>query len=172
MNSRHHLEQLARLADVLWYERRLMEYLLFKLVTANLMLNADEQRFVTPALGEVERVIAEIRRTEGDRAELITDLAAAWDVEPSTVTLAHLAIHAPEELRPVFEDHRERFLELTGEIETVTKENRRLATLGLAGIGATFDLLEGTATSSGRYDATGRPKTDRAVFPSRIDEVL
>lgn len=55
-------EHISQLADVLWYERQLMEFLLFKLVTANLMLNADERRFVAPSIAEVERVMDEIRR--------------------------------------------------------------------------------------------------------------
>ncbi|HHC08780.1 MAG TPA: flagellar protein FlgN [Actinobacteria bacterium] len=173
MDGKLHLRCLGRLADVLWYERRLMEFLLFKLVAANLMLEADEQRFIGPALAEVERVIAEIRSTEEERAELIAELAELEGTDPAAITLAHLALEAPEELRSVFEDHRARFLELTGEIEAVTRENRRLATLGLGGIRATFGMLEGPTTAPTRYDAAGRPREDRLpVPPARIDEVL
>ena len=39
---------MAQLADTLWYERRLLEYLLFKLVSANLVLIADDRDFHLP----------------------------------------------------------------------------------------------------------------------------
>ncbi len=172
MDPQLRLQQLTRLADILWYERRLMEYLLFKLVTANLMLNADDQRFIAPAIGEVDRIIAEIRKTEADRAGIVAGLAAEWGVPAGSVTLAYLAVNAPEELREVFEDHRNRFLALTGEIESVTKENRRLATLGLSGISGSFGILADGDADPGLYDASGRHRSERQANPARIDEVL
>ena len=63
---------MSQLADTLWYERRLLEYLLFKLVSANLVLIADDRRFVGPAIAEVDAVMAEIRRAEEQRSSAIS----------------------------------------------------------------------------------------------------
>jgi len=63
---------MAQLADTLWYERRLLEYLLFKLVSANLVLIADDRRFVGPAIAEVDAVMNEIRRAESQRSAALS----------------------------------------------------------------------------------------------------
>ena len=82
---------LVRLADMLWFERRLLEFLLFKLVSANLVLTANDRRFVGPAIAEVERVVTEVRRAEIDRIAVIDSLAADWGVTVSELTLAYIA---------------------------------------------------------------------------------
>ena len=171
MNAQPDFDPMSRLADLLWYERQLMEFLLFKLVSANLMLNADERRFVPPAMAEVEKVIDEIRRIESSRDGAVHEIAVALGVQPEQVSLAYLVDHAPPKLRAVFEDHRTGFMELTAEIENVTKENRRLATIGLSGIRGAFSLLEpneGKAT----YDASGKPTSKPAFVARRVNEVL
>jgi len=149
-------EHISQLADVLWYERQLMEFLLFKLVTANLMLNADERRFVAPSIAEVERVMDEIRRVESERDEVVQRVADELNIEPGSVSLSYLAAAAPEALRATFVDHRDGFMELTSEIEKVTRENRRLATVGLSGIRGTFNLLD-PGDNNPIYDASGKP---------------
>ena len=171
MKNPQGLDPMSRLADLLWYERQLMEFLLFKLVSANLMLNADERRFVPPAMAEVEKVIDEIRRIEAERDTAVRDVADDVGVQPTQVSLTYLVEHAPPRLRGVFEDHRVGFMDLTSEIEDITKENRRLATIGLSGIRGAFSLLEpgeGNAT----YDASGRPTSKPAFVARRVNEVL
>ena len=81
---------MAQLADTLWYERRLLECLLFKLVSANLVLIADDRRFVGPAIGEVDAVMAEIRKAESRRGEVVAAVAREWNVPPEQVGLAFL----------------------------------------------------------------------------------
>jgi hypothetical protein len=171
MNPQQGLDPMSRLADLLWYERQLLEFLLFKLVSANLMLNADERRFVPPAMAEVEKVIDEIRRIETERDGAVRAVGSGLGVQPNLVSLAYLVQHAPSRLRGVFEDHRVGFMELTTEIEDITKENRRLVTIGLSGTRGAFSLLEpgeGNAT----YDATGRPTSKPAIVARRVTEVL
>ena len=158
--------QMARLADTLWYERRLLEYLLFKLVSANLVLIADDRRFVGPAIAEVDAVMAEIRKAEGQRSEVVATVASEAGVHSSEVGLAFLAENAPEELRPTFEDHRKVFMQLVGEIEILTRENRRLATVALDGIQGTLGFAGGDI-----YDADGRA-TRTPDHPVRVNRVL
>jgi hypothetical protein len=166
MGSAPPTPQLHELADTLWYERRLLEFLLFKLVSANLVLIANDHRFVAPAIAEVERVMEEVRRAEAERAGAVARLAAAWGVPHTQLTLAYLSTHVPDAMRTAFEEHRTGFLELVGEIEDLTRENRRLATVSLDGIRGTLGLVDGLT-----YDAAGRTSVSKGP-PTTIDRVL
>ena len=158
---------LARLADMLWFERRLLEFLLFKLVSANLVLTANDRRFVGPAVAEVERVVVEVRRAETDRAEVIQSVAKDWGVDVGLLSLDYIARNAPRELQADFEDHHEGFMALVSEIEALTQENRRLATVSLDDIRSSFGLGE-----SGTYDAAGRRQTDGPDKPASINRII
>lgn len=157
---------MAQLADTLWYERRLLEYLLFKLVSANLVLIADDRRFVGPAIGEVDAVMAEIGRAEEQRSAVVAQVASDCNVAPSAVGLEFLVANAPPSLRATFEDHRDVFMSLVNEIEVLTRENRRLATVALDGIQGTLGFAGGDI-----YDATGSA-TRTPDLPLRVNRVL
>lgn len=157
---------MAQLADTLWYERRLLEYLLFKLVSANLVLIADDRRFVGPAIAEVDAVMAEIRRAEQQRDAVVAAVARDYNVPPSQVGLTFLVEEAPDLLRGTFEDHREAFQELVAEIELLTRENRRLATVGLDGIQGTLGFAGGDI-----YDSSGRA-TRTPDHPISVNRVI
>jgi len=157
---------MAELADTLWYERRLLEYLLFKLVSANLVLISDDRRFVGPAIAEVDAVMAEIRRAEDQRSDVVADVARDLGVSPSMVGLKFLAENAPDTLRATFEDHQKVFMNLVNEIETLTRENRRLATVALDGIQGTLGFAGGDI-----YDATGKA-TRTPDQPLRVSRIL
>ena len=101
-------------------------------------------------------VMAEIRKAESRRGEVVAAVAREWNVPPEQVGLAFLVEHAPDTLRATFEDHRIVFQELVGEIEVLTKENRRLATVALDGIQGTLGFAGGHI-----YDAAGRATEPR-----------
>jgi FlgN protein len=166
-------DQLKRLAETLWYERRLLEFLLFKLVSANLVLATDDRRFVGPAIAEVDKVVGEVRQAEKDRDIVLVEVAEAMGVSTEDLTLSYLAQHAPSDMRSSFEDHRDGFMDLTNEIETLTRENRRLATLGLDDIAGTLRLAGGSgpATDVQPYTADGR-LGPASLRPTRVDQVL
>jgi hypothetical protein len=170
MNQAPFSPRLTELADVLLYERQLLEFLLFKLVSANLVLSADDRRFVPPAVAEVGRVMEEVRRVEEQRDLVVAALAGEWGTRAADISLEYLATNAPDELRSTFADHRSAFLELVGEIETLTNENRKLATVGLDGIRGTLSVMQGSK-SEATYDAQGRPQAEQRL-PSRLDRVL
>ncbi len=157
---------MAQLADTLWYERRLLEYLLFKLVSANLVLIANDRRFVGPAIAEVDAVMAEIRRAEEQRGDVVAAVASEYNVPPGQVGLKFLVDNAPDSLRATFEDHQAVFMELVNEIELLTRENRRLATVALDGIQGTLGFAGGDI-----YDAAGRA-TRTPDQPLRVNRVL
>lgn len=170
MNVRDRRPSLERLADTLAAERRVVEYLLFKLVAAKLLLAADEHRFVPLALDEVERVLDALRDAEQRRAHAVTTAAREWGLSPSNLTLSELVRHAPEPMATVFRDHQEAFTALAEEIEETAVDNRRLATSALTHVQQALDALTGppvgaTYTASGHHDTAMAP-------PTRLDSVL
>ena len=157
---------LVQLADTLWYERRLLEFLLFKLVSANLVLTSGDHRFVTPAVAEVERVMDAVRTAEMDRHRVLEAAARAIGVPVDNLTLSYLASSGPAALRDDFDDHRTGFMELVNEIESLTRENRRLAAVNLDDLRETLGL-----SANLTYNAAGR----RGSEPPRsgsIDRIL
>jgi len=141
---------LFRLADTLWLERRLLEFLLFKLVSADLVLTANDRCLVGPAVAEVERVVTEVRRAASDRAEVMRSVAEDWGVDPQGLSLEEIALYAPIELWPVFVDHSEGLTSVVEEIEALAEEtNRRLASAGFGVIVSCFGLGEGVPSRRG-----------------------
>jgi hypothetical protein len=162
---------LEALADTLWAERQVVEFLLYKLVTAKLLLAADERRFVSHALGEVERVVGALRDAELRRSVALEQFARERRMRPDDVTLDWLASHTPPPWREVFTDHRDAFGTLAAEIEETSAENRHLASAGLSQIQQTIEELTGPQTASGTYDANGRARP-MTVGPVRLDSAL
>lgn len=108
------------------------------------------------------------------RYEVLTKVAATVGVPVPTVTLAYLADSAPEDLRGVFADRRDEFMVLANEIEAITTDNRRLATVGLDGIAGTLQLAAGVAGISPgvqSYTSEDRIRTSNHR-PTRVDQAL
>ena len=144
---------------------------MFKLVEARLILTADEPRFVPQAMLEVESVVDRIRFSEIRRTDAVRGLAEALGAPQDEVTLRYLAASAPEPYRTMFEQHRDHFHQLAGEIEQVTLDNRRLASLALRNITDTLGAIIGQPSLS-VYTATGTSRDAVEHRPTRIDEVL
>lgn len=163
-------ERLEALADTLWAERHLVEFLLYKLTVAKLLLVADERRFVSAALSEVEQVVGRLREAEQRRTDALSAVAVEWRRPPAEVTLAVLAEETEEPMRGVFADHRKGFFELSAEIEETAAENRRLASGSLNAIQQALEALTG-APAGPTYTASGRTEAPQAG-PSQWDQIL
>lgn len=159
---------LPDLVDQLARQRQLVEYLLFKLVEAHLLLSSEEAAFVPIALGEIENVLGRIRDEESNREELVSRLARDWRVEENRITLNYLVEESPEPFRSAFAEHHTEFMSLVDEVERVTGENRRLASAGLTRVQA---ALSGLVEDASTYSAQGR--VERFVSrPMSHDEVV
>lgn len=161
--------ELEHLADTLWAERHVVELLLYRLTLAKLVLAADERRFVSLVVGEVEEAVDSLWEAELRRETAIGALADAWDIDVEELTLGDLAEQAPEPFASVLADHRDGFRALTEEIEATAGENRRLAAAGLQSVRHALDVL--TADTSGTYTATGRADQPRPMA-TRLDRAL
>lgn len=146
---------LPELSAVLWKERHLLELLLFKLETEQLLLAAGRSRWLARASGEVEMVLGELKHTELERAVVTTGAAAALGLDAGA-SLRELADAAPPPWRNLLAEHRAAFLGLTDEVSELARTNRELLGRGrhavhqvLAGIGTTG--AEVTEPGPGRY---------------------
>ncbi|MGH2684375.1 MAG: flagellar export chaperone FlgN [Actinomycetota bacterium] len=158
------------LAGLLSRERRLLEVLLFKLVTARHLLAAGETRFLTWAAAEVERATERVRESELLRAAAVQRLARTAGLAEDSLTLKALASESPQPYQAIFEDHRQAFFALVAEIEEVTAANRNLAHRGMREV---TDVLAGVDMSSRRESdlklygpAASSPN---AIAPARFD---
>lgn len=134
-------------------QRQLVEYLLFKLLEAQLLLSSDQAAFVPIAMAEIESVLRRIREEEERREELISLLAEDWGMPPRELKLAYLTEHAPDPFRAAFAEHRRNFMSLVDQVEKVTRDNRRLATEGLGRVQA---ALSGLVEDASTYSPEGR----------------
>jgi hypothetical protein len=167
--------ELSQLNEVLWAERRLLDVLLYRLVSAKLVLAADEKRFIPLAMAEVERTLEKIRVAELQRSLVIGRLALAWGVPREELSLVQLVDWAPEPARTLFEDHRTACMELTAEIEQVSRENKQLASAGLTEVRQLVELVVGpqamATVDGGAYTQRGALERP-AEIAYRVDEVL
>jgi hypothetical protein len=161
---------LEGLADTLWQERHMVERLLYRMVTAHLLLAADEHRFVSVAIDEVEDVVAALRSAEGQRLAALQEVADRLQLPVEDLSLSEIIRLAPPALQPVFTDHRTAFLALTAEIEQTAEANRHLASSALGRLQRSLDALAG-ADPMATYNAAGR--TERTPAPPRqLDRAL
>lgn len=163
-------EALEALADVLWAERHLVEYLLFKLVTAKLLLAAGERRFMPRAMDEVERVVERLKDVEEHREAALSPIAAAAGCRIADLTLAKLVTVAPEPMATVFKDLHDNFMALTAEIEETSATSRRLASQALSQVRSTIETMTGPALTT-TYTARGT-HDHIMTAPIRLNEVL
>lgn len=162
---------LTSLADMLWDEREVVELLLYKLIVAKLLLAADERRFVTAALSEVDLAVDLLHRTEQEREELVAMTARDWGMTPEYLTLAYLAEATPPQFRSVFTDHLRAFLRLADEIEETARTNSQLANSSLSHVQESLRALGASGPSVGAYDASGRTNGE-GPRPYRFDQAL
>lgn len=163
--------QYESLSDTLWEERHLAGMLLYKLVSARLILAADDRRYVAPALSEVERVIEALRGAEARRHAAVSAIARRLGLDPEELSLRRLAEDSPEPWHTIFTDHRDNFLQMAAEIEQTAADNRRLASSALESVHSALGALTGAAPLS-TYTEQGHRSGVAHTPPSQLDQVL
>ncbi|MBO0924847.1 flagellar export chaperone FlgN [Cellulomonas sp. zg-ZUI199] len=160
MGPRPALEQLS---EVLWRERHLLELLLFKLETEQLVLSSGRTRWLGHATREVETVLDEIRTAELGRALEADQAARDVGVQPGA-GLAEIAAHAPAPWDELLRAHRDAFASLTAEIAALADGNRELLAVSHRAAQETLASLQDTVRT---YDGQGR-HTGAAGSPARL----
>lgn len=157
---------LQDVSTTLWQERNLLELLLFKLETEQLLLASGRTRFLARATREVEVVLERIREAELLRSLEVDEVAESLLLQRGC-SLQELADSAPTPWNTMFADHRQAFLELTEEISALASANKELVARGQR---ATQDFL---ATVSDTKPETGYPTdTQRERTPLVLDRAF
>lgn len=120
---------MEKLSQILWRERELLDTLLFKLETEQLVLAGGRNRWLMRAAREVENVLETIRQTEILRAVAADEVAASLGLEHNP-SLRALAEAVEEPWRGILQDHHEAFLAVTREVTALADANRELITAG------------------------------------------
>src|SRR3954447_4996074 len=141
----------SALSDALWTERELLESLLHRLVSQQLVLNAGALRWLPKSDDDVRRAIAQVRAGEVLLATQVAALTVALGIDPDT-GLSDLATFAPVVWHDVLHDHRRALRELAFEVQKTSEENQRLLQHGAHAI---RDTLAGVGDAVRRYDASG-----------------
>ena len=136
------------LAGVLGRERRLLEYLLFKVKAAQHLLESGETRFLGWSANEVERAAERVREAERLRAEVVDRIVDELAVPDHKPSLRYLAGHSPEPYAGIFDDHHIALDGLMREIHAVTAANRTLATDGMRLVNDVVELVEAGLSGS------------------------
>lgn len=167
---------LSEVSNILWRERQLLQLLLFKLETEQLILSNGRTRFLADATREVEMVIDELKETELMRAIAVDALAAELGLGPNA-SLRELAMVAPAPWDNIFEEHRKAFLADTKEIFTMAQVNREMLS---AGHKAAREALEWLANGGDAqdippaeaYSAAGTAASQSQSGAKLIDEAI
>lgn len=160
---------LPALTDALWRERATLEHLLYRLVSAKLLLAADERAYVPQALAEVEAAASQVWARERDRQAAVRIVADEWGTSADELTLDAMATQAPDPWATLLREHQQAFRGLAAEIEVTARDNERLAASGLNAIRESLGGL--TARDETTYGAHGRLDR-RAPGATTIDRVL
>lgn len=182
---------MSDLSAVLWRERELLELLLFKLETEQLLLAASRTRWLAHATGEVETVLREMGQVELSREVHSQEVAQQLGLSPDA-TLGQLAGRAPAPWDELLAGHREAFLAITAEVREVAETNRaqainasteqngrnaiaaevggiRQSLLGLAN--TTYlnrPIFAGSSTATQAYDSSGTCQGDSRALQRTI----
>lgn len=159
---------LASLAAILWEQRRLLERLLYRLVSQQLLLTSGQTRWLGHADADVTTAMTAIKDAEVLRAIEVESLAAKLGVS-GDVSLAELAELAQEPWSTTLHDHRSALRALAAEIDATVAENRRLLKAGAQAIGETLSKLGTFASTYGTYGARGQ-SIRRGDGPTFLDE--
>ncbi len=166
---------LSEVSNILWRERQLLQLLLFKLETEQLVLSSGRTRFLADATREVEMVINELKETELLRAVAVDALAGELGLGPSP-TLSQLANTAPAPWDNIFDEHRKAFLADTQEIFLLAQMNRDLLTSGHRAAREALEWLAsggaGADAQVDAYSATGTAPVATASGAKLVDEAL
>jgi hypothetical protein len=143
---------LSEVSNILWRERQLMQLLLFKLQTEQLILTSGQTRFLADATREVEMVINELKESELMRAVAVDSLAAEMGLGPSP-SLRELAAVVPAPWDNILEEHRKAFLADTQEIFALAQTNRELLAQGHKAARDALEWLTNNGSEAAGADA-------------------
>jgi hypothetical protein len=148
-----HPEPIEQLAEAIGHARKLLDLVLFKLISTRLLIAAGQTRWITDAAAEVAAAVGAFQAASADWRDRAATVAATYGVTPDEVTIPWLAAEAPEPWRTMFVSHEEALRQLGGEIARVAAENREMADAAMEQV---TQLLGGGPAVGQTYTRTGQ----------------
>lgn len=146
-------EMLADLTRTLWQQRRLLERVRYHMKVQELILAGTDDWMLTFAVNDVEGLLRAASEVEAARVEITQDLGFALGLgaNPSLQTLVDVA---PDPFGAMLDEHRAAFLELAGEITSISLNGRAQLQRGLDLTNSLTAAVFGDQGDGG-YDASG-----------------
>ncbi|WP_232527898.1 flagellar protein FlgN [Microbacterium suaedae] len=136
----------------LWRERELLELMLFKLETLQTLLATGQNRWISHATVEVERVVDALSSVSLLRATMVASVGEEWGAG-GNASLRELIENAPEDVwRDVFREHRDAMLRLATEIQGAKDVGEQRVRTALR---VTQETIAGLGAPTGAYDDSG-----------------
>lgn len=165
---------LSDLSQILWRERETLELVLFKLEEQRLLLVDRQDRWVSHASRELDRVLDQLGAMELNRALASAAAAAELGVKDDS-GLRDLAAAAPPPWPSVIERHVGALVRLAEEVVEVAATNRALLAEGLAGVRRAMNSRARRPSTRMLVDAAGYhaalETNERVLQPSLVDAV-
>jgi hypothetical protein len=163
---------LPDLAAVLWRQRELLEELIYRLESEQLLLAAGRTRHLGRATAEVETILDELKLLEVQRAA-VSDLACREIGLPFGATLEELAAAAQPPWTGVLVEHRNALLTSTSELSALAETNRHLMSAGFQAVESALSRIgRHSGPSATGYDARGRTGRPGAGSATVVDRSL
>ncbi|MCZ4499404.1 MAG: flagellar protein FlgN [Marmoricola sp.] len=133
---------MEKLSQILMRERELLDTLLFRLETEQMVLASGRTRWLMRAAREIENVLVTIRETEILRSVAADQVAASVGLSTNP-SLRALAEAVEEPWCTIFTEHHAAFVSVTQEIGALAEANRDLITAGYRSARETLMSLDG-----------------------------
>lgn len=145
----------AAVSSVLWYERELLERLLFKLTAEQLIVRSGVVRWLPSANEELQAALMALQESEVVRAIEVDDLVTRLGVS-GDLTLREISVLAPPPWDELLRSHHSALAQMTAEIMSAAAETRRLLDAGAEAARKTLNSIgDNIAARSTTYTSNG-----------------
>lgn len=148
-------ERYIALVGVLNREVIVLERLIFKLTQAEMLVRADESRFLAKIFDEVDAIRDDLGALEIARSMLVGDVTAALGLANDSLTLNQLIEFAPDLAVEPLEGLQRRLSEAMREIKELQELGSRVVVERIDNIGHALDRVEPTVFGHTGYNAAG-----------------
>ncbi len=162
-------ERYIALVGVLNRELVILERMIFKLTQAEMLVRADEGRFLAHIFDEIDAVQDDLGGLEVARSMLVGDVTAALGLANDSLTLSQIIEYAPDLAVEPLEGLMRRMSEAMREIQELRELGSRAVVERLDHITKAVDRMEPGVFSKTAYDRGGFMTTPTTTAASRFD---
>ncbi|KQO98256.1 flagellar export chaperone FlgN [Leifsonia sp. Leaf264] len=146
---------------LLWAERELLDVLVFKLETEQLLLTAGKTRWLPRATGEIEKIQSKLSEVNLALAVEVSIVAAEWDLPEDSSLLQLADSDAAEDVwREILVSHHKALTSSLTELAGLRDSNEHLIR---SAIRSTQETLADANGSAAVYNASGATHSGRAT---------